>query len=334
MQQISFDINQLTLLDNSDEEQVRTRKIFEILKQRAIRGEFFSEHEKEFFCTGVRLSLLNDGKIEDYSCCDNPKFKFLYLVYFHDLTGGTAYFKPKQTQLYKVDSSEAQHDLEYLYCKADEWETIIQKNNHSEQLLQQISTETRTELKNLDNQPEIVNDQFAKGSFRYLFKKRAILLQSKYIYCIALEIFEALNHSDLILEINAQVIEFNEYSLIHILNRHYSEMTKQYSSNKSFHNEDFIPRILSVQIRDILRDIDNSKVLASKSINKIAFQFHNVDYLLWTSEEIKSVKGKGNLKYRRLNTFYPVSDKNELEKLKTECILTNISNTISVYVPN
>ena len=314
MQQISFDINQLTLLDNSDEEQVRTRKIFEILKQRAIRGEFFSEHEKEFFCTGVRLSLLNDGKIEDYSCCDNPKFKFLYLVYFHDLTGGTAYFKPKQTQLYKVDSSEAQHDLEYLYCKADEWETIIQKNNHSEQLTQQISAETRTELKNLDNQPEFVNIQFAKGSFRYLFKKRSILLQSKYIYCIALE--------------------FNEYSLIHILNRHYSEMTKQYSSNKSFHNEDFIPRILSVQIRDILRDIDNSKVLASKSINKIAFQFHNVDYLLWTSEEIKSVKGKGNLKYRRLNTFYPVSDKNELEKLKTECILTNISNTISVYVPN
>ncbi len=332
MQYKTFEISELTLHNNSEEEQMRTRKIFEILKQRAISNEFLSEHEKEFFCTGVKLSLLNDGKWEDYQCCDNPKFKFFYLVYFHDLTGGSPFYKPKGTSVIKVDSAEAQLDLEYLYLKAEEWQTTIQKGNHSDQLLQQISAETRSELKNLDNQPEFTNDKFAKGSFRYIYKKRAVLLQSKYIYCIALEIFESLTSTDLVLEINNQIIEFNEYSLIHILNRHYSEMTKQYSTNKTFHNEDFKPRILSIQLKEILKDIDNSKVLEMKSIDKIAFKINSVDYLLWTSEETKSIKGKGNVKYRRLNTFYPVTDLNELDKLNTDYELKKISNSISVYV--
>jgi len=333
MQNKTFEISELALHDNSNEDQMRTRKIFELLKQKAISNEFLSEHEKDFFCTGVKLSLLNDGKLEDYQCCDNPKFKFLYLVYFHDLTGGSSFYKPKGTTVIKVDSAEAQLDLEYLYGKAEEWETTILKGNHSDQLLQQISAETRAELKNLDNQPEFTNDQFAKGAFRYIFKRRALLLQSKYIYCIASEIFESLSSTDLVLEINEQVIEFNEYSLIHILNRHYSEMTKQYSTNKTFHNEDFKPRILSIQLKGILKDIDNSKVLQMKPIDKIAFKINGVDYLLWTSEETKSIKGKGNIKFRRLNTFYPVTDSNELEKLNTDYALTKISNTISVYVP-
>lgn len=128
----TFDINELTLSDNSGEEQMRTRKIFDTLKQKAISGDFLTEHEKEFFCTGVKLSLLNDGKIEDYPCCDNPKFKFLYLVYFHDLTGGKGFYKPKGTAIIKVEPTEAQLDLEYLYAKADEWETTIQKVNHSD----------------------------------------------------------------------------------------------------------------------------------------------------------------------------------------------------------
>ena len=76
----TFDISELTLHNNSEEEQIRTRKIFEILKQKAISNEFLSEHEKEFFCTGVKLSLMNDGNLEDYQCCENPKFKFLYLL--------------------------------------------------------------------------------------------------------------------------------------------------------------------------------------------------------------------------------------------------------------
>lgn len=330
---MAFQIDELQLKNDSEAEQIRTREIFEVLKAKAIKQETLTEHEKEFFCMAVKIFHLGDGVWEDYSCCDNYKFKSIYLAYFRDLTGGSAYHKVKGVGVYIVEPKEAQTDLQYLYDKSDEWKLIIQKTNHSDQLLQQISAETRNELKILSNLPEVLNGYWRKGSFVYIFKERAILLHSKYIYCIALEIFETLKAADLILEINSIQIEFNEYSLLHILNRHYAQITKQYNTEKTFHNEDFKPRILSVQLKEILHDIDSSKVLQGKSVDKIGFQQNGIDYLIWTSEKIKSVKGQGNVTYRRLDTFYPVSDEAEKNKLIATCDLQKITDTLSVYVP-
>ncbi|QQS28896.1 MAG: hypothetical protein IPM47_18970 [Sphingobacteriales bacterium] len=330
---MAFEIDELQLKNDSVEEQIRLRKIFEVLKEKAIKQESLTEHEKEFFCMAVKISHLDDGTWEDYSCCDNYKFKSLYLTYFHDLTGVSLYQKVKGMSFYKVEPNEAQTDLQYLYNKSDEWKLIILKTNHSDQLLQQISTESRKELKNLYKLPEVLIGYLCKGSFVYIFKERAILLHSKYIYCIALEIFKTLKPEDLVLEINSIQIEFNEYSLIHILNRHYAQIMKQYNTGKTFHNEDFKPRILSVQLKEILHDIDNSKLLQGKGIDKIGFHQNGTDYLIWTSEKIKSVKGRGNVSYRRLDTFYPVSDEAEKNKLIATCDLKRISNTLSVYVP-
>ena len=118
-------------------------------------------------------------------------------------------------------------------------------------ILGMVNSLSRNELKNLANLPEVVNGFYRKGSWKYRFKKRGLLLQSRFIYCIALEIFEALEPGDLILEINGIQIEFNEYSLIHILNRHYAKITKQYETGKTFHNTDFKPRILSVPQQEL-----------------------------------------------------------------------------------
>lgn len=60
-----YSIDELNLKDSSEEEQIRTRKIFDNIKERSINELFISEHEKDFFCLGVKLSLLDDGKIED-----------------------------------------------------------------------------------------------------------------------------------------------------------------------------------------------------------------------------------------------------------------------------
>jgi hypothetical protein len=331
---MAFEADELRIKDNTNAEQIRTRQIFEVLKEKAIKQEKLTEQEKDFFCLGVKISSRNDGRWEDYTCCDNYKFKSLYLTYFRDLTGGSSFSKVIGMTIYKVEPNEAQQDLQYLYDKSDEWDLIVQKANHNSQLLQQISAETRNDLKNLSKLPEFNNDPFIKGSFRYIFKKRAIILQSKYIYCIALEIFEKLKPVDLLLEINSIQIEFNEFSLIHILNRHFAEMTKQFSTNKSFHNEDFKPRILSVQLKEILYDIDISKLLSGKCIDKIGFQQNGIDYIIYTSEKEKSVKGnKGNITYRRLDTFFPVTDTIEYNNLISNCNLLSINQTLSVYVP-
>lgn len=329
----AFKIDELDFGDDSEESQSQSRRIFEVLKQKAIKREFLSEHEKEFFCTGVKLSLLNDGTWEDYECCENPKFKFLYLTYFRDLTGATPVFKPRQLQLEKVMRDEVERDLAFLDIKAKEWDALIMKSNHPEEMLNQISKETRLELKAFNKQYDIISKPYIKWTYFYEYKKKAILLHSRYIYCIALEIFETLEVSDRILEINNEAIEFNEFSLIHIVNRHYSEVAKQFDTKKTFHNEDFRPRILPGQLKDILNEIDKSNWFKEMPIDKIAFQLNGDSYLIWTSLESRSVKGKGIVNYRRLNTFYRITDTTELTNLN-KYSLRLIRDGLYVYTSN
>lgn len=328
----TYAINDLKFKNDSIEDQVRTREIFENIRNKAKKDEYLSEHEKDFFCLSIAISLLNDGKWEDYQCCDNFKFKSLYLVYFTDLSGGGIYYKPVKGKYERVEIEEAQADLSFLKGISREWEQIINKENHSEELLKQSAKEARLDIKKLENEPEYKTDLFARGSNRFKGKKRNILLQSKYVYCIALEIFETLEKEDLIFSLNDIEIEFNEYSLIHILNRHYSAITKQYDTGKSFHKEDFIPRILNKQLKNIITAIDASKALQGKSLQKIPFRYKGVDYLVWVEEKVKQVKGQGNVNYRRLETFYPVIDHSELEKIHLNYNLVMIDGELSVYV--
>ena len=157
---MSYKIEELNLKDNSNSEQTRTRKIFLDLKSKAIKGEKLTEHEKEFFCQSVRLSLLDDGLESDYPCCSNPIFKFKYLIYWHDLTGGTAYQKPERGKLVNISQVEAERDLKYLIQEAKNWLVEIEKTNHTLELMQQISKETRCQKKTLDNTPFLLQGRY------------------------------------------------------------------------------------------------------------------------------------------------------------------------------
>ncbi|SDX75776.1 hypothetical protein [Flavobacterium degerlachei] len=330
---MAFLINELEINPNANPiaEQIRTRQIFEVLKTRAIGGEFLSEHEKEFFYMGVKYSILDDGIIEDYECCDNPKFKFLYLVYARDIHGfkKSKMYKPVRNIEYQVKRKEIKKDLFYLNRKANEWKAVVRTTVHAQELLHQSAKEAREELKELRKLPRYKNDIQGIYSANYIAKENAIVLHSKWLYCVALEIFEALNSEDFISEINGTEIEFNEYSLIHILNRHYAQVLKQFDTRKSFHYEMFKPRILSTQIKEILSIIGDSNLLYGKSINTIAFQINGQDHIIYTGEKVR-----GASTYRRLNTFFPVEEITEKNLLAANYNLQIINDGISVYVPN
>jgi len=321
-----FEIEDLDFKDNSDDEQIRTRKIFEDIRERAINGDKISEHEKEFFCLGVKASIKNDGKLEDYPCCENYIFKSLYLCYFRDLTGQATYYKWKYEKSeneircldYVVDDKEKNEDLDRLFAITSEWKEIICKPNHSDKLLQEISTETRKELKLLGTEKKS--------------RKVSILLQSKYIYCTALLILEEFKN-DLSFVLNNQTIEIDEYSIVHILNRHFSNIVKQ-NPNKSYHTRDFQPKYLTKQIKNIIELIDSSGHYKKDSIKNIYFGFREKDYAIWTKEATKQERGKGNIKYNRLETFYPIEDKTELEKIRQEFTPIKINSEIYVYIRN
>lgn len=326
---MAYDRVELDLKDNSESEQIRTRKIFEDLKAKAERGEKLTEHESDFFCQGVKLSLLDDGNIDDYNCCSNYKFKTTYLVYFRDLLGNGIYEKVKGTSLYNPDYNEINKDIEYLKRVEADWLSTINITNHSDELLKQISKETREELKNLEKTKGRL--LFKRDKLNYVKNKRSIILQSKYIYCTALEIFEMFDKKEFLLNLNGKEIEINEYSIIHILSRHFAQTTKPLNK-KSFHIEDIEPRYLNKQLKNIFQDIDVAKLLNGKSINKIAFQYKNIDYLIWINEQTKQIKGKGNVQFNRLETFYPVEEQADIKDLKENYSLETIKEDLKVYV--
>ncbi len=324
-----YSIEELDLRNDSEEEQIRTREIFENIKKRCQDGESVSEHEKDFFGLGVKLSLKDDGKIEDYSCCDNYKFKMIYLSYFHDLSGRGKYEKVRGKTIYDVGEKEKNRDISYLSQVANSWQNVINTTNHSNELLKHISKETREELKEVEKNKGMLI--FRRDKERYQLNKKRILLQSKYIYCTALLIFEMFDNKDFILNLNSQDIEINEYSIIHILNRHFSEITKQ-NFNKSYHGEDFKPKYLNKQLKEIITIIDESKVLDGKDINNVNFRYKEKDYAIWINKRTKQEKGKGNIEYNRLETFYPIEDKEEIKKISDNFNYHQINDDIGVYV--
>src|SRR5437762_11169718 len=97
---MAFQADELRMREDTIAEQIRTREIFEVLKSKAIKREKLTEHEKDFFCLGVKISNRNDGSWENYPCCDNYKFKNLYLTYFSDSTGGSPYYKVNRITVY------------------------------------------------------------------------------------------------------------------------------------------------------------------------------------------------------------------------------------------
>lgn len=331
-----FAIDELRLNNDSEEEQNRTRQIFEALKKIASANGFMTEHEKNFFCLGVKISLLNDGQVSDYPCCENFSYKDLFLTYASDITGAGLYKKVRNAQYLPVSNEEKWIDLNNLYDIADKWGQIITVTNHTEQLLQRCSKEARDTINELNNQPEfnLQNDPFARGKFLYKYKRWSNLLYSKFIYLMAKETFQGSVPGDFIFTLSGQTIEMNEYSIIHILSRHYAEVSKKFNTGKSYLQKDFKPRELHHQFREILSKIDASGLLQPNDIFKIPFAYKNVPHLIWIKEDDKQVPGqKGNVKYLRLETFYPVEEKASLDDLSNNYELVAIDENLSLYKP-
>jgi hypothetical protein len=285
---------------------------------------------------GVLFSQWNDGTLVDYPCCDDFLFRGTYPTYCKDLTGGSRYFKPVITKgkptMTEVSSEEVRKDLTYLSAKAKEWEQVIIKQNHKYELLQQAATEGRYALKQVDNLPEIKGRPYIKGTHFYDYKKMGAMLQSRYMFLMAEEVMRDTPVSSLSAILNSVMIEINEYSLIHVLNRHFAQIIKTYDRDKTFHGEDIKYRKLPGQLKDILAIINDSKALVGKQIGKIAFQYRAIPYMIYTGPAYRSPKGQKTA-FTRLHTFFPIGSKKILDTLKVKCDLVVVNDEYSVYVP-
>ena len=298
---------------------------FDEQKRKAINGEYFKVDDAKDFCNLVFTKAFGEnGTIEDYPCCEDYKFWTLYLTYYQNLAGGINYYKLDATKInqkiktledikaydrgayqVKVPQSEVEQDLSYLYNTADSWETVIRKRNHNDELLIEKAREVVKELKGFEKSNK--KNPYFLGGFKYIKEKRGILLRSKYMYLTVKDIIEQTKKDDFILNLLGEKIYITAYSLIHIISGHYAKVTRQYYIEKTYHNEDIDPKTFHHLLNDIFSIINSSFITDKVNMGSIMIGINNHVYMIYTSVERRFVKGKGEVSYRRLNTFYPVS---------------------------
>ncbi|WP_424495371.1 hypothetical protein [Salinimicrobium sp. GXAS 041] len=313
---------------DSEEEQTRTRKIFEKLRDRAKGGKTLLEREKEFFCLCLKLSdYEDDGKPEDFEVCNDFRFKQLYLTYFSSGLKSDEVYKADKGKVYLVPLNERIKDLKYLTSIQKIWLKEIEKTNHTDQILQLLAAETRQDLKRIKKEAGTLF--FRKQKEQYAFKKEKQILHSKFLYLLVKKTIQNHDESDFNFTFMAKNVEIDAYSLIHIINRHYAEVIKD-NPQKTYHIEDFDPELLHIKLKDILKEIEE-KSIPIKNPEKFAFRYKNVDYRIWIKKRVKYEKGIGKIEFYRLETFYPIADKSEIEDLNNNYDLVEVSPELQTY---
>lgn len=321
---------ELDFKNGSEEEQIRTRKIFEDLRDRALKNGRLLEREKDFLCTCLKLSNFDDGSLEDFRACDDYIFKELYLTYFHKNLS-EPFYKTQKGKLREVTEQEKIRDFKTLMVISDQWHKQIEIGNHHDQILQELSIETRRDLKRLNIKYSGLNKIFQKQKDDYRLKKDKVILQSKFIYLLVKSVIENNNSKDFEIPFSNEVIEFNIYSLVHIVSRHYAEPIKD-NPEKTYHYGHFYPTELHLDLKNILVKIDGLHLIDIKNTDNIYFKFKDIIYRLWIQKRFKQLKGKGNIPIFRIQTFYPVYSKEEIENLKDNYKEISIDGDLTVFI--
>jgi len=306
-----------------------SRKIFIELLGKSKKKESLSYAEAEYLCNGLTFTKKVDGKPSDFQVCDDYLFRHLYLRYVFDLNGVTS-IKKNRTEDTPV--SEKRLEVEKLEKLSQQWEIVVLQSNHPNQALNYLAKETRSDIKDLESQPEFNDYGFLRRCNHFDFRKKRIVLHSRFIYCKYQEIMSELDESDKCFVLNGSEIEFNEYSFIHILSRHYAEIIKQTPNNKTYHIPDFSPDEIVLQLKGIFGEIEASGRFKGQSIHEVNFRFKGNLYRIWINERIKSIKGKGNVKFNRLETFFPVGDPEMLQDLADNFIEERLTNDLNIFI--
>lgn len=323
--------NASTLKTDFDQpnEHRRVQSILQDLYDRSVQGEAMSESEKAFICgfiktaEGQHLPDFNEADI-----CSSFHFKHLFYIYYHDLTGGSQYIKPYGLELRVIPISEVAEELEELKSAAADWEAVLTNTATADRLVIAAIKEFNFELKTLQQaSPEYQSKFMFGGRNKYSYDLMATVLVNRFIYLTTKEIIEDIETNDLILVLNGKQILITEHSIFHIVNRHFGAVMKRYKSKKSFHKENFHPRLLNNQLRKIFDKIEASGGLKAASLKEIYFKYSEETYKIYTND---SSNQKDDI---HLSTFFPLTDPDQLLIIIENFDLVQIDGQVSIYQP-
>jgi len=293
----------------SEDIKIRDKLFLELLRK--AKKINLSYIESKFFCTILNRTTYNFGTQADFEVCKEHIFNNLYKTFYKDLSG-TSVLKDKWGKV--LNEKDKEDGIIKLDSYFFDWEKII-LSNQNDNLIKEIRRETKREIKALNNNFKSNNIEDYNSSNEYLLSYKSIVLRSRFLKNIALEHIERYG-SPIIIKFNDKNIEFNEFSISHIYFRHYSKVIKQVELNKSFHNEIDYSKI-GIELKYILEEIDKS-LERNKIDRQIRYRYNSVYYSIWISpEKEKSIEGiSGMIKFYQIETFHPLTENHEIEKIK------------------
>jgi hypothetical protein len=174
---------------------------------------------------------------------------------------------------------------------------------------QQIIEEYKYEMENLrkDFKTLPVSPDSDK---QFNIKEKDIVSYNKYIYLKGVDIFLDYEFPIKVI-INSKTILIDESILFHSLIRHYGEILKQTSVQKSFFTEDVLVEDLYILLIDFYKNL-KEKNISIENIISIKFIYKSKYYQLYTKKIISNEK---KVEYK-VNSFFPIEDEAVLKEIK------------------
>jgi len=273
-------------------------------------GKQLTDEEVEDFCLCMKPELVNN-----YRICDDERFCTLYLENLAADQEGVKLSEEKQKYLNEFYTA---------------WEIIILNERHSDKLLKYSAEEARNEIKNIRKKFEKNGDSIESQEFKK--KRRISILRSKFFYLKTKSVLNQLGQLPLKLTFNGSYVEVDEYTYVHLLFRHFGQLTKPEDFDKTYFTEEIQLEQIPDVIQYLLESVDICGFSDDEFNHKIAFKYNGRFYRIYFKEAERGEKGKGNVKYRRVNTFYPIEKQSEIDDLMTNYEEKNLYENLKLYI--
>lgn len=159
------------------------------------------------------------------------------------------------------------------------------------------------------------------------YRIKGTVLRSKYLYLRIKSVFEDLGSTSVMINFGGATVKITEWSMVHILNRHYAAAAKHYDSGKSFHGDENLRFFEDpTQLQHILEELGRHQRIESSNLDYLPFKLNGVLYAV----RCKPLKGE-KIPYIRLQTFYPITEPNELHQLQTDYDEVQLTPTLSGF---
>ncbi|HMR44605.1 MAG TPA: hypothetical protein PKC40_12260, partial [Saprospiraceae bacterium] len=193
------------------------------------------------------------------------------------------------------------------------YETWKRKIYAQEQTNDQVYMEIRKETKEMIKKMRENHEARGFSEEDIYESEREIIWRSKAVYVKANKIIKDIGRSIYSLTFCGNELHIDVFSLIHILFRHYAELTKPHNDNKS-HFSEIPPELLMESLYNILLKIEKSGHLKTDDMPvDIFFEYYRQLYRIYFKKVKKSEKNRGLYEIYRVNTWYPVEAEKDIK---------------------